>query len=353
MQITKARVIPIELQTRQPVRMAGMPEIKQITAIFVCLETKNGLVAWGVSVAHPELTGEDPKKVIEICQEAADFAPDLHPTNIEYSLSQLGPIVKKSAAAMCAFDLVFHDLLGLAASMPLYKLLGGYRNRIQTSATIPLLPLYESVEIAKARAKHGFRMLKIKGGIDPDEDIERVKAIHRVLPDHILRLDLDGGYSVQQALDIARILEGRIEMLEQPTPAGDLDGLRQVTRHSTIPILADQSVKGPESALILAADRIVDGLSIKIANCGGLRCARQMDSVARMAHLSTMVSCLIEPALLIAAGLSFALSSPNVCYGDLDGHLDLITDPSLPGFQLEQGWFIVNDVPGLGCAVEF
>ena len=64
-----------------------------------------------------------------------------------------------------------------------------------------------------------------------------------------------------------------------------------------------------------------------------------------------MVSCLIEPALLIAAGLSFALSSPNVCYADLDGHLDLIDDPTLPGFRLEDGWLIASEVPGLGCTV--
>jgi L-alanine-DL-glutamate epimerase-like enolase superfamily enzyme len=64
-----------------------------------------------------------------------------------------------------------------------------------------------------------------------------------------------------------------------------------------------------------------------------------------------MVSCLIEPALLATAGLSFALSSPNVRYGDLDGHLDLIDDPSTPGFHLEDGWLIASDLPGLGCIV--
>jgi L-alanine-DL-glutamate epimerase-like enolase superfamily enzyme len=64
-----------------------------------------------------------------------------------------------------------------------------------------------------------------------------------------------------------------------------------------------------------------------------------------------MVSCFLEPALLIAAGLSLALSSPNVHYGDLDGHLDLVNDPSTPGFRLEDGWLVAADVPGLGCSV--
>jgi L-alanine-DL-glutamate epimerase-like enolase superfamily enzyme len=252
---------------------------------------------------------------------------------------------------MCAFDLAFHDLLGLAAGMPLYRLLGGYRNRIQTSVTIPIASLEESVEMARMHAESGFRMLKIKGGLDPEEDVQRVLAIHRALPDHLLRLDPDGGYSVQDAVDVARALIGVIAMFEQPIPPGDVTGLREIKKVSSLPILADQSAAGPASVLDLAAHRLVDGVSVKIAACGGLRCAAQVDAIARAAHLVTMVSCLIEPALLIAAGLSFALSSPNVRYGDLDGHLDLIDDPTLPGFRLEDGWLIASEVPGLGCIV--
>jgi hypothetical protein len=56
--------------------------------------------------------------------------------------------------------------------------------------------------------------------------------------------------------------------------------------------------------------------------------------------------------MLISAGLSLALSSPNVHYGDLDGHFDLLNDPSRPGFRLEDGWLVASDVPGLGYSVE-
>ena len=167
----------------------------------------------------------------------------------------------------------------------------------------------------------------------------------------ILRLDADQGYTVEQALNVARALEECIEMLEQPTPAADLAALRKVTQNSTVPILADESLRGPRSAFQLASQRAADGLSIKLATCGGLHCARQVDAIARAAQLSTMIGCLNEPALLIAAGLGLALASPNVRYGDLDGHFDLINDPTLPGFAFEDGWLVAHDVPGLGCTV--
>lgn len=351
MQITKCEVTPVTLKLRHPILMANLPAIDEVTVIFVRLELSTGQSAWGCTVANEHLTGEEEEQVIKACQDCADLVPDLHPTNIEYSLDSLAPLVREVPTAMCAFDLAFHDLLGLASGLPLYRLLGGYRNSIQTSATIPLGSIRETVAAAGERAKAGFRMLKIKGGMDPDLDVHRIRAVHRSLPEHVLRLDPDGAYSVQAAIDVARVLEGFIEMLEQPTPAGDLQALCRVREQSPVPILADQSVTGPASVLDLAKGDISDGVSVKLTTCGGLRCAGQVDAIARAAQLATMVSCLIEPALLIAAGLSFALSSPNVQYGDLDGHLELLDDPSQAGFSLQDGWLTASEVPGLGSTV--
>ncbi len=351
MQIVKAEVTPVELALKKPMRFACTDEIRSVTAVFVRLETRQGQSAWGCTVAHPSLTGEQPEEVIRQCRECAALAMDLHPTNIEYSLDELANRAKPSPAAACAFDLAFFDLLGLAAGMPLYRILGGYRDRIQTSVTIPICPLEECVSLAEERAKSGFRVLKIKGGLDPAEDVRRVQAVRTALPGQVLRLDADGAYSVQDAIDVARALQDVLEMLEQPTTPGDLAALRQVKEATPVPVLADQSLKGPASALELAANQMVDGMSIKLATCGGLRCARQVDAIARAAHLATMVSCFVEPALLVSAGFSLALSSPSVRYGDLDGNLFLSDDPTQAGFRLEEGWLIASDVPGLGYTV--
>ena len=352
MQITDVEVVPVELSLRLPYRTAYHPAIDHVTVVFVHVVTRQGQVAWGCAAFDPALTGETVEEVVRACRACADRARDLNPLNTEYALDELAPLTERTPSALCAFDLAFHDLLGLAAGMPLHRLLGGYRDRIQTSVTISIAPVKETVELARERTRQGFRILKVKGGLDPDEDVRRVRAIHDALPQCTIRLDADQGYTARQALDVARALQGVVEMLEQPTPAADLDTLYQVTRHSPVPILADESVVGPASALEIAARRAAHGLSVKLATCGGLRCARQVDTIARAAQMATMVSCVNEPALLTAAGLSFALNSPNVRYGDLDGHFDLIGDPSVPGFRLEEGWLIATDSPGLGCTVD-
>jgi L-alanine-DL-glutamate epimerase-like enolase superfamily enzyme len=353
MQISHVHVVPVELDLSLPYRTATLQDdLVRITCVFVRVETRGGMVAWGCAAFEPARTGESVEQVTRVCHECADRAMDLNPLNTEYALAEIAVLTKGTPSARCAYDLAFYDLLGLAAGLPLYRLLGGYRARIQTSITLSLAPVKETVELARNRAAQGFRILKLKGGLDPDEDVRRVQAVHDALPNLVLRLDADQGYSIHQALDVARTLKGTLEMLEQPTPATDLQALGEVARHSPIPILADESLAGPASALHLASRRSAHGFSIKLATCGGLHCARQVDSIARAAGMATMVGCINEPALLIAAGLGFALSSPNVRYGDLDGHFDLVGDPTYPGFAFEDGWLVASDVPGLGCTVD-
>ncbi len=352
MQIAHVTVTPVELDLRLPYRVAGHPPLERVTAVLVRLESRQGQVAWGCTAFDPATATGRLEDLLHACGACADRVRDLNPLNIEYALDELSTVCGETPAALCAFDLALHDLLGLAAGLPLYRLLGGYRARIQTSITIGIATVRETVELARQRAKQGFWILKIKGGLDPEEDVRRVRGVHEALPEHVLRLDADQGYTVRQALDVARALQEQLEMLEQPVAAADLDGLFEVTHHSPVPILADESIGGLASALQIAARRAASGLSVKLVTCGGLRCARHIDTIARAAQMASMVSCVNEPALLTAAGLSFALSSPNVHYGDLDGHFDLLGDPTVPGFLLEEGWLVATDVPGLGCRVE-
>ena len=353
MQISRVDVTPTQLHLREPFRSAAYLEpVTQINVVFLRAElVRDYGDAWGCAVLDPS-SAPMLEQVRQVCQACADRLCNLNPLNTQYALAELSGLTKNFPAVQCAFDILLYDLLGLSSGLPLYRLLGGFRDRIQTSITLGLEDVPATVEMAHKRARDGFRILKLKGGLDPELDVRRVRAVRRALPELTLRLDADQGYDVRSALDVARALEGKLEFLEQPTPAKDIESLRQVTNNSPVPILADESLQGPASALEIVNKRAAHAVSTKLASCGGLDCARQIDTIARAGHLATMVGCTNEPALQIAAGLALALSSPNVRYGDLDGHFDLENDPTIPGFQFKDGWLIASESPGLGCKVE-
>jgi len=352
MQIKRVFVTPTQLHLRVPFNTAAYPEpINQIQVVFLRAELVREFgEAWGCAVLDP-LQDFTLGHVQRVCQDCGDRLRDLNPLNTQYALAELSKLTGGLRCVKCAFDMLLFDLLGLASGLPLFRLLGGYRDRIQTSITLGLEDVPETVEMAQKHARDGFRILKLKGGLDPELDVRRVRALNRVLPELTIRLDADQGYDVQSALDVTRALEGKLEFLEQPTPANDLLSLRKVTENSPIPILADETLQGPASALEIVNGHAAHGISTKLVSCGGLDPARQIDTIARAGGLSTMVGCLNEPALLIAAGLAFALSTPNVHYGDLDGHFDLENDPTVPSFHFEGGWLVASESPGLGCRV--
>jgi L-alanine-DL-glutamate epimerase-like enolase superfamily enzyme len=236
------------------------------------------------------------------------------------------------------------------AGLPVWKLLGGFRDSIRTSVTIGILPLDETLAAARRWRRRGFTCLKIKGGRDLDEDIARVTRAREALgPQVELRFDANQGYTVAQA---ARFVEAtraaEIELLEQPTPKGEPDLLGKVTRAVSVPVMADESLMTLRDAYKLARRELVDMVNIKLMKVGGIAEALHINSVARAAGLEVMVSCMDEAGLAIAAGLHFALARQHVHYADLDGHLDLVDDPTHDAVVVRDGVLYPSGGPGLG-----
>ena len=150
MQITHVEVVPVELGLRVPYLTASHTAgVERIQSVFVRVETREGRIAWGCAAFDTALTGETLEQVVRVCRACADRARDLNPLNTEFALAELSGLTENAPSARCAFDIAFHDLLGLAAGLPLYRLLGGYRNRIQTSVTVSLAPVKETVELGE------------------------------------------------------------------------------------------------------------------------------------------------------------------------------------------------------------
>jgi L-alanine-DL-glutamate epimerase-like enolase superfamily enzyme len=219
-----------------------------------------------------------------------------------------------------------------------------------TSITIGILSIDETVKKVENLIGQGFRVLKIKGGVSIEEDVEKVIKVREAVGKGIeIRFDANQGYSVEEALQFVRSTEkAEIAFLEQPTVKGDDDSMRQVREGSSIPIMADESLLTLEDFDRLSGNGCIDMINIKLMKVGGITPALQVNSAAEEVGIQAMIGCMDESALGISAGLHLSLAQRNIVYADLDGHLDLLEDPFPNAFRLEEGVLYPLDNPGLG-----
>ena len=349
MRILRLEAWPVSMKLAEPYEIAYQ-EISTATNVFVRLVTDRH-VGIGCAVPDPQVTGETEAAALQALTEIAEprlVGADALRWNAV--LERLRRSLEARPAALAAVDMALFDLLGKACSCPLWQLLGGFRDRIETSVTIGILPRAETVEAAAERVGQGFRCLKLKGGLDVDADVARVLAVRAAVGQEVeIRFDANQGYSPEESVRfVAETKRARLELLEQPTAAGEPDLLGRVTARVSVPVMADESLLTLRDAFRLAGDELVDMVNVKLQKVGGLAEAMRINSVARAAGMETMVGCNDESEVGIAAGLAFALARPNVAYADLDGHLDLLGDPAAGSLTLLDGVLYAPTGAGLG-----
>lgn len=349
MEITHIETIPVIMALRQPYTIA-YETVSSCTNLFIRIETNSGIQGWGCAAPDPFVTGESPAKVQNNLIKVAELIKGHDPLRYIHILEMLKQEFPKQSSMLCAVDMALYDILGQACKIPLWKLLGGYRSSIQTSITLGIMPVDAAIRQAREYVDQGFKSLKIKGGLDPDADVERIIKIRECVGRDIeLRVDLNQGYSAEQAIWLVeKSLPANIELIEQPTLKGNFTQLGKVTDEVPIPVMADESMNSLRDVFRLARGNLVDMVNIKLTKVGGISEAIMINAVARSANLEVMVGCLDEAALSIAAGLHFALARPNVRYADLDGHLDLLDDPSQGAVCLIDGVLYPTKGFGLG-----
>jgi len=331
----------IYLKKRFPLRISR-GEIAGGENLFVSV-TDGTLTGWGeMAPGAPEGAATAAEGQAMLAAFAADGLPGaIHDTWAAARAAGVAP------CALAALDIALWDLAARRAGLPLYRLLGLPRRAVPSSLTVGITP----PEVARARVPlllaQGARALKIKLGAPegPDADAAMFAAVHEAASGSgaALRVDANGGWSLAQARRMMPWLAARgVEYVEQPLPRGAEAELPALYADRPLPIFVDESCRMSADVPALAA--CVDGVNLKLMKAGGVTEALRIVATARAHGLQTMIGCMGESAIAIAAGASLGALFDHI---DLDSHLNLDPDPAT-GAPFEGGITLPEDRPGHG-----
>ncbi|EYB67694.1 Mandelate racemase-like protein/ muconate lactonizing enzyme-like protein [Deinococcus phoenicis] len=222
----------------------------------------------------------------------------------------------------CALEMAAAEWAARAAGVPVWRLLGLSPSPLpESSFTVSLGPLEDMRRQAREAAARGQGVLKVKLGTAQDEQI--VEALREEAPDVALRVDANAAWTRPQAKRLLAVLAvARVELVEQPLAAGDLEGHAELRRLARVPLVADESLHHVSDVPALA--EAFDGVNLKLAKLGGPLQALRALRLARAHRMQVMIGCMIESSLGIAAAAHLA----GLCdWADLDGALLLADDP--------------------------
>jgi L-alanine-DL-glutamate epimerase-like enolase superfamily enzyme len=302
----------------------------------------------GIGVIAPNIVTDDTlQSSIHFLQDLMDVLP-AEKLNISQLHETMASISDEDNAAKCGVDMAFHDLFARMQGKPLCDLMGRIWDRIETSITIGIMDLQESLAEVHRRSMDGFGILKLKIGLDLDRDLSLIREVRRRYPDMVVRVDCNQGLEVKEAISfLDEIYPFGIQFVEQPVDAVDLGDLCEVGRSSKIPVMADESVRSVEDIERIGSFQGVGLVNIKLAKVGGILPAIELARKCEFHGMKAMVGCMSECEASISAGLHFALSQDCVEYADLDSHLSFIDDPT-SAISMEKGFLSTLPLPGLG-----
>ena len=348
----KIRLGKVSVPLRVPFKTA-LRSVTGIEDVIVEIHTDTGAIGYGEAPPTGVITGDTTLSVIGAFKDHIEkvlIGRDVD--DFEDLMLALNSCLRKNTSAKAAADMALWDLYGQLYRIPVYKLLGGSRNHITTDITISVNDPEEMALDSTDAVRRGYDCLKIKVGREPEKDIDRLKAIREAVGyDVKLRIDANQGWKPKEAVRILnRMEEGGldIELVEQPVSAHDFEGLKYVTDHVGIPVLADESVFSPADALTILQMRAADLLNIKLMKCGGIYNALKIASAAEVYGVECMIGCMLESKLSVNAAVHLACAKQIITKVDLDGPVLCLTDPIIGGAVFNEKDITVSDDPGLG-----
>lgn len=324
----------------------------KVESSFVEITLENGTTGIGAGNPSDYVTGE----TLDACMSALEekniqflIGRDIREINqLTYEVWEKMP---KNPAARAALDIAIYDAFTKHLGVPLVKYLGQKIKSLPTSNTIGIMNVEETLKEAEDYGKRGFSVLKVKLGIDLEEDIERmVKLREKFGNKFTIHIDANQGYTTAKTVEFYNKTKHlNIELIEQPLKAKAIDEMKQLPDEIKKVIAADESLISPKDAIELIKPPLASGIfNIKLMKCGGVSQALKIADIASLEGVDLFWGCNEESIVSITAGLHAAFACANTKYIDLDGSLDLGRDVVKGGFVLKDGVMYCNDKPGLG-----
>lgn len=284
----------------------------------------------GIRELAPGLLGEDPTQLLAL-NRTMDRAMKGHPH------------VKS------AIDMACWDILGQACELPVCHLLGGrFGDDVVLYRAISQRSPAAMAENVAAYREEGYRRFQLKVGGDPDEDVERIRAVRRVLePGDKLVADANTGWLMHEAMRVVGAVRDLDVYIEQP--CAGYEQCLSVRRHTDLPFVLDENIDSIGAILKGAADGAMDVVNIKISKFGGLTRARQ----ARDLCLSLGIAMTLEDSwggdIVTAAIAHLAHSTPPEFLFTATDFNSYVTRSIAEGApQRNRGRLAASRAPGLG-----
>lgn len=351
MKITDIRSSIQNLHLKRPYTIATKT-VTDMQSVYVEIELENGIIGKGAANPSASVVGENANETLRNLQ--SDAINQLLGRDIRHFqklIDEVAATFPGKPGTLAAIDIALHDAFGQLLGVPIVAFYGQHHTEMPTSITIGIKNVADTLEEAEEYKAAGFRVLKVKTGLDVQEDIERILKLRERYGDYFtIRVDANQGYdlaAIQLFLDSTR--QARVELTEQPVPVGSEQILMELLWEERRLFAADESLKNARSALQWATQPLHFGIyNIKLMKCGGIRGALEIANIARQADISLFWGCNDESIISITAALHAAFACPHTRYIDLDGSLDLATDFTTAGFVLKDGIMSLSNAPGLG-----
>jgi L-alanine-DL-glutamate epimerase-like enolase superfamily enzyme len=324
--------------------------------ILIRMVTADGTEGQGECSPFPSINGESMETAYVVADYLGAALKGSDALDIASSIEKMNRAIYANSSIKSAFDMALYDIAAKNSGMPLWRFLGGKKDKtIATDYTVSLdTPEHMAVQAAQIK-EEGFPLIKVKLGDNPLTDISRVREIRKAVgPDIPLRLDANQGWNPSGTiLVLSALADMNIQHCEEPIPRWQFMDLPELKRNSPLPLMADESCCDEHDAERLIRLDACHRFNIKLGKSGGLFTAQRMLRIAEKHGIPVQLGGFLESRLAFTAATHLAFCSPQVLYYDFDTCLMFEYDPVQDGIRyLKNGIIELSDLPGIGAHVD-